>query len=190
MVSKRKNKDYYAVIEGRINEPTIFSSWGDAHPRVTGCRSVHKSFDTIEEAREYMKKMGATRPQEIIKDGAGDTTPTWNSEAFYAVANGTRPGVYLYWHGEDGSEPKIDKIPGACHKRFRTKDQAQAFIEDWRQSVADVYRAAIKEALNKGFRPRDLKLNVEGFLYKTEIGGGSANILDEVKLDELNLKEE
>jgi len=61
---------------------------------------VHKSFVTIEKAREYMKERGVTKPKEIIKDGAGDTTPTWNSKAFYAVANGTRPGIYSYWQYE------------------------------------------------------------------------------------------
>jgi viroplasmin and RNaseH domain-containing protein len=47
-----------------------------------------------------MKERGVTKPKEIIKDGAGDTTPTWNSKAFYAVANGTRPGIYSYWQYE------------------------------------------------------------------------------------------
>jgi len=86
--------EYYAVIKGRISEPTIFSSWGDAHPRVTGCTSVFKGFVTIEEAREHMKKNGVMNPKEIIKDGAGSTTPRCGSDAFYAVANGRQPGTY------------------------------------------------------------------------------------------------
>jgi len=90
-----------------------------------------------------------------------------------------------------GSEPKVSEVSGACHKRFRTKDQAQAFIEDWKQSFADVYREAIKEALDKGFRPPDLKLSVVGILHETETKReGTTDILDEVKLDKLNLKEE
>src|SRR6185312_10233700 len=70
--------------------------------------------------------------------------------------------------GEGGSEPKITEVPGACHKRFRTQDQAQAFIEDWKQALADVYREAIKTALDKGFRQSDLKLSVESFPHETQ----------------------
>lgn len=36
-----------------------------------------------------------------IKDGAGDTTPIKNGEAFYAVAYGSKPGIKNYWLYED-----------------------------------------------------------------------------------------
>ena len=116
MAPKRKEMEYYAIVKGRISKPTIFSSWyfrqavavrnrltfdrGDAHPRVTGCAAVHKSFATIEEAREYMKEKEELNWTEIIKDGAGSTTPRWGSYAFYAVANGRNPGVYKYFQYE------------------------------------------------------------------------------------------
>ena len=106
----RQNMEYYAVVSGRIDEPTIFSSWylhfrlvrlrliisdrGDAHPRVTGCASVQKAFLTLEDARGYMTKKGVTAPKEVIKNGAGSTTPVSDSEAFYAVAHGRKPGIY------------------------------------------------------------------------------------------------
>jgi viroplasmin and RNaseH domain-containing protein len=61
---------------------------------------VYKSFVTIEEAREYMKKNGVMNPKEIIKDGVGSTTPLWGSDAFYAVANGRKPGIYPYFQYE------------------------------------------------------------------------------------------
>jgi viroplasmin and RNaseH domain-containing protein len=70
---------------------------GDAHPRVTGCASIHKSFVTIEEAREYMKKNEIINPKEIIKGGVGTTTPRWGSDAFYAVAHGREIGIYRYF---------------------------------------------------------------------------------------------
>ena len=64
---------------------------------MTGCPSVHEGFFTIEDAREYMKRKGVTEPKEVIKDGAGETTPLRASQAFYAVAHGKRPGIYPYW---------------------------------------------------------------------------------------------
>jgi hypothetical protein len=38
-----------------------------------------------------------TEPEEVIKDGAGETTPLRDSQAFYAVAHGKRLGIYPYW---------------------------------------------------------------------------------------------
>lgn len=44
-----------------------------------------------------MKKNGILQWGEKIKDGAEETTPVLGSQAFYAVANGERPGIYPYW---------------------------------------------------------------------------------------------
>jgi len=73
------------------------TSRGDAHPRAIGCRSDHKAFLTLDEAREYMNKKGVTLYDEVIKEGAGKTTPLRQCEAFYAVANGNKPGIYPYY---------------------------------------------------------------------------------------------
>ena len=61
---------------------------------------------------------------------------------------------------------EIHEIVGACHKRFKTKVQAEAFIEDWKQSFADVWRREVKNALDGGFRPTYMKLSIEGILHK------------------------
>jgi hypothetical protein len=67
-------------------------------------------------------------------------------------------------------------------KKFRTRAQAEAFIEDWKETYADVWREMIKEVLDQGFRPRDIealrtggmKSIIEQFMYKpgksTEMG--------------------
>ncbi|KAL3421822.1 hypothetical protein PVAG01_05978 [Phlyctema vagabunda] len=189
MVSQRRqNMEYYAVIRGRIDEPTIFSSWGDAHPRVTGCSSVHKAFLTLEDALGYMKRNGVTAPKVVIKEGAGSTTPVRDSQAFYAVAHGRKPGIYPYWH--KSTEQEVKEVSGACHKRFRTRSQAEAFIEDWKDSFADVWRRKIREALDQGLKPCDMKLSVEGILYGPDKQTEDADALDKVKLDNLSLKEE
>jgi hypothetical protein len=64
---------------------------------VTGCSSVHEAFFTLEDAREYMKRKGVTEHKEVIKDGAGETTPVRDSQAFYAVAYGKQPDIYPFW---------------------------------------------------------------------------------------------
>jgi len=58
------------------------------------------------------------------------------------------------------------KISGACHKCFRTEAQAEAFIEDWKESFADVWRIEVKKALDSGLRPGGTKLSVQGVLYE------------------------
>ncbi|EER42385.1 conserved hypothetical protein [Histoplasma capsulatum var. duboisii H88] len=61
--NKNKHNEYYPVYKGRVNQPTIFSSSGDAHPRVTGCNADFRGCVTIEEAREFMKIRGVTEPK-------------------------------------------------------------------------------------------------------------------------------
>lgn len=43
---------------------------------------------------------------------------------------------------------EVERFFDACHKRFETRDQAEAFIENWKQSFADTYRTEIKKALD------------------------------------------
>lgn len=85
------------IYDKRERKLTNYFGRGDAHPRVTGCPAEHKAFVTIEKAREYMKKMKVTKHTEVIKDGAGETSPLWNTKAYYAVAHGKQPGIYEYW---------------------------------------------------------------------------------------------
>lgn len=84
----------------------------------------------------------------------------------------------------------MKEISGACHKRFKTRPQAEAFIKDWRDSYADVWRRVIREGLDQGLRPCDMKLSVEGILHGPDKQTDDADALDEVKLDKLSLKEE
>lgn len=63
---------------------------------MTGCSSKNKSCYTLQEARAYMELMGATKVKEVIKSGAGETTPL-GGNGFYAVANGKNPGIYPFY---------------------------------------------------------------------------------------------
>ncbi|KAF1850581.1 uncharacterized protein K460DRAFT_412268 [Cucurbitaria berberidis CBS 394.84] len=166
MVSERRrnNLEYYAVVTGRLDEPAIFSSWGDAHPRVTGCKAEFKGFVSIQEARDYMERKGFAGWKEIIKDTALETTPARNSMAYYAVAHGANPGIRDFWYGPEGASQAVHEISGACHKHFRTKEQAEAFIEDWKETYAEVWRRAVKEALDNGLRPLGMKLDTKEIL--------------------------
>ncbi|KAB8077674.1 hypothetical protein BDV29DRAFT_167919 [Aspergillus leporis] len=112
-----QHNEYYAAFTGRVEEPTIFSSWGDAHPRVTGCTSLHGAFETLEDARAYMKRMGATQAKEVMKVDAGETAPL-NGNRFYAVANGVNPGIYDLYRGRCGAEREVKKEAGSCHKKI------------------------------------------------------------------------
>lgn len=88
------------------------------------------------------------------------------------------------------TELKVKEISSACYKRFKTHSQAEAFIEDWRDSFADVWQRAIREGLNQGLRPCDMKLSVEGILHGPAKRTEDTDALDKLKLDNLSLKEE
>ena len=81
-------------------------------------------------------------------------------------------------------------ISGACYKRFRTRSQAEDFIKDWKDSFADVWRREIREALDQGLKPCDMKLSLEDILYGPDKQTEEADALDKVELDKLTLKEE
>lgn len=48
-------------------------------------------------------------------------------------------------------------MEGSGQKRFRTMAQAEAFIEGWKGAYAEVWGELIKEVLDRGFRPRDIR---------------------------------
>jgi hypothetical protein len=66
----------------------------------------------------------------------------------------------------NGALEEVKEIPGACYKCFQTEAQAKAFIEDWKDSYAEVVRQAVRKGLDKGLRPQDMSVNVEGLLQE------------------------
>jgi hypothetical protein len=46
---------------------------------------------------------------------------------------------------------------GACHKHFRTLQQAENFIADWVEMYACVVKAKIKSELSGGHRPAQMR---------------------------------
>ena len=64
---------------------------------------------------------------------------------------------------------EIDESSGACHKRFKTKSQAIAFIQDWKESFAEVWCREVKKSLDQGFRPKGMTLDAMAVLQKSTI---------------------
>ncbi|PMB66045.1 hypothetical protein BM221_008246 [Beauveria bassiana] len=119
--------EFYAVLPNqRLLRPTIFSSWGDAHPRVTGCKSEDKCFSSLAEARTWLRERTQDEIHEVLKD-----------------------------------RHPYREVEGACFKKFETEQEAEAFIQDWKQAVVEVYMVEIKTALDNGFRPAHMKFNVK-----------------------------
>ncbi|KAJ6126045.1 hypothetical protein N7471_010538 [Penicillium samsonianum] len=83
---------------------------------------------------------------------------------YYAVAGGESTGVFTHW---DEAE-KASKGTIACHERFNTKKEAEDFIESWKDAYADVWRREIRQSLDNGWRPRDMKLNIGSILCKED----------------------
>ncbi|OHF03264.1 hypothetical protein CORC01_01317 [Colletotrichum orchidophilum] len=149
---KTKATKFYAVFKGRVDEPTIFSSW------------YHFRFLSLQKALDYMKNLNVLAPRRVIKEGTGVSTPDEASDGYYAVANGRKPGIYQDWRGKTQALNQLHEAPGACCKKFKTNEQAEAFIEDWKQAMADVLLRSIREALDQGMRPKDMSLDVSGLL--------------------------
>jgi hypothetical protein len=57
-----------------------------------------------------------------------------------------------------------DGSPGACHKCFRTRAQAEAFIEDWKTTYANLMHEKMKRKLDAGYRPVDMKMDLSNLL--------------------------
>lgn len=81
--------------------------------------------------------------------------------------------VLMRYRGETGALEEIHEISGACHKRFNTEAQAKAFIEDWKEAFAEVVRREVKEGLDRGLRPRNMNLSIEGLLHRRGSGHGT-----------------
>jgi viroplasmin and RNaseH domain-containing protein len=70
-----------------------------AHVRTTGYRTmrkvIFKGFYTLQEAEAFMRGNCGHRYKLDIKSAKEQTTPKSDAVAYYAVANGRSPGVYL-----------------------------------------------------------------------------------------------
>ncbi|KAJ5751465.1 uncharacterized protein N7511_008430 [Penicillium nucicola] len=158
-----RSDKFYAVYKGRVDKPTIYSSWSQAHPIVIGCEGAdHQKFDTLEEARKAMKGRGFEDVDIFVKKSAETKVTSLQKGKHYAVAGGKSTRVFTSWKNAE----KAINGTTACQECFSTKQEAEEFIESWKDAYADVWRRAIRQGLNEGWKARDMSLNIELFLLR------------------------
>ncbi|KAM3485415.1 hypothetical protein MY8738_001422 [Beauveria namnaoensis] len=108
----------------------------------------------LAEARAWLRERTQDEIHEVLKD----RHPYRGKGGFYAVANGRKVGVFHNWCD---CQLQTAEVEGACFKKFETEQEAEAFIQDWKQAVVEVYMVEIKTALDNGFRPAHMKFNVK-----------------------------
>ncbi|RDL37656.1 Uncharacterized protein BP5553_05089 [Venustampulla echinocandica] len=153
-IGPKRKMEVYAVTNGFSPAPGVFSSWGHVHPLVTGFpKAKHRKFTTVLEAEAHMKDQRLEEYIKIIEEVPEDMAVKQGEKVYYAVANGRSPGIREFYSGDGGTEPKVMKFSGACHKRFPSLMQAEKFIADWVEMYSSVCKELIKQEFSRGFRP-------------------------------------
>ncbi|KAK1688953.1 hypothetical protein BDP55DRAFT_655668 [Colletotrichum godetiae] len=99
------------------------------------------------------------------------------------------PGIYQYWRGQTQALSQLHEAPGACCKKFKTKEQAEEFIEEWKQAVADVLLRSIREALDQGMRPKDMSLDVSDLFDWNQNGTESHDEVNGLDFEALRIQD-
>ena len=55
--------------------------------------------------------------------------------------------------GNEGALPEVDSFRHACHKHFKSKDQADEFITDWIETYLEMMKYESRKQLQAGWRP-------------------------------------
>jgi len=66
------------------------------------------------------------------------------------------------------TEEAVTGFRSACHQKFDTGHEAKQFIEEWKDAYADIWRRAIRRALDEGWKPEDLKVDIRKILDRVE----------------------
>jgi viroplasmin and RNaseH domain-containing protein len=74
----------------------------------------------------------------------------------------------------------VVKFSGACHKHFRTLEQAEAFIADWEEMSACIVKAKNKEESSDGHRPAQMRETPVSFSLKIECDDTDEELADGV----------
>ncbi|KAJ5876401.1 uncharacterized protein N7529_001985 [Penicillium soppii] len=85
-----------------------------------------------------------------------------NMGKHWAVAGGRATGIFTDWKSAENAT----KGTKACYEAFSSQEEAEDFIASWKDAFADVSRLAIRQALENGWKPRNMKFNVESFLIR------------------------
>lgn len=55
-----------------------------------------------------------------------------------------------------------------CHERFNIELEAKGFIDNWKDAYADIWRRAIRQGLDSGWKPKDMQLDIGKILIKAD----------------------
>lgn len=137
------------------------ASWGihflnnctraQVHPKVTEYSGAdHGGFETLEHARNSLRKRGFSKFTEIVKNGSGNKTITRRRKKFHAIAYGKNTGIFEDYRYELNSLYRMDLIRNsdaeqaikgfrsACYQSFKTREEAERFIDEWNISYNEV----------------------------------------------------
>ncbi|CZT11998.1 uncharacterized protein RAG0_15996 [Rhynchosporium agropyri] len=142
-MAKHKRKNYYAVVEGRI-ATAICASWGITNALVSGySNNKQRGFSTYKEAASYLQERGHLNYRFFRGSTEGERAPRKGEPLWYAVANGGQVGVYEYYQG--GAEREVTRHTHSCHKVFKSREEAEDFIEEYRFTADLVDRVFVDE---------------------------------------------
>ncbi|KAL2060865.1 hypothetical protein VTL71DRAFT_8917 [Oculimacula yallundae] len=142
-MAKHKRKNYYAIVEGRI-APAICASWGITNALVSGySNNKQKGFCTYEEAAKFLEERGHPSYSFFRGSAGGERAPRKGEPLWYAVANGKQVGVYEYY--QRGAEKEIMRHAHSCHKVFKSREEAEDFIEEYRVTADLVDRIFVNQ---------------------------------------------
>ena len=102
-----KTKKFYAVREGR--KPGIYYSWEECKAQIHGIKSEYKSFETLNEAEDYLNH----------------TSKNSFSEKVYAVKVGREPGIYFSW---DDCKSQVTGFSNAEFESFLKFEEAEEYL--------------------------------------------------------------
>ncbi|KAM0253142.1 hypothetical protein ACHAP5_000612 [Fusarium lateritium] len=104
---------FYAVKTGR--KPGIYLNYDDCKAQTTGFSgAVFKSFKSRKEAQDFI-------------EGKVNSSAANGPTKFYAVAVGSKPGIYHDW---SIAQPHTMGVSGPKYKKFNSQREAEAFIKE------------------------------------------------------------
>lgn len=71
----------------------------------------------------------------------------------------------------------------ACFRRFETEGEAEEFIREWKDAYADVWRRAIRQGLDNGWKPKDMEFDISLLLVRQN-GGNILEIFEQLGIRE------
>uniref|UniRef100_A0A7E4VBB0 Ribonuclease H1 n=1 Tax=Panagrellus redivivus TaxID=6233 RepID=A0A7E4VBB0_PANRE len=138
---------FYAVALGK--KPGVYNTWPECQEQVNGFHGARfKKFNTAEEAADFVDATLKGRPTGVSSKSATGTSS--KPKAYYAVARGTKTGIYETWAECTAA---IDGFKFPKYRKFATHDEAAAFIAENSQPTSSPSRPTKRSATAAGLEP-------------------------------------